>query len=313
MHRSLLLVGLLVGCRRDKEGTPLPAAGAMEPVSVIWEGAEFPGSAPSVLRLNDAWHLYFAAREGSFVGAMHATADDELNFTLQSSHRIVDELTPSSSDAVRSVAAFASGSRAHLLLNLESAAGTAVHHGTSTDGHSFALDDAAALSATPPASVAASGGLFDAAEITALLRADDGSGDAPVVMVTRSDDGGATFDTPAIALSPDDLPTPWRSSTVGAGGMWSAVIAGNDDGSYNMLFLGAGPNGSEAIGVGQAWSGDGESWSSEGDLWYAPEDGQTVNGLGLVAWEGGYELWLGISASDANPLDSGSFYHTRIE
>lgn len=313
MHRSLMGVALLAGCRRDKEGEPLPAAGVMEPVSVLWEGAEFPGSAPSVLRLNDAWHLYFAAREGSLIGTMHATGDDALSFSLVSSHRITDDLTPTAADSARSAAAYASGSRAHLLVNLDTADGDVVRHATSTDGHTFTADASPTFSATSPETVAVTGAMFDAAEVTALLRADDGSGDAPIVQIARSGDGGTTFDPPAVALSPDDLPTPWSSRTVGAGGMWSAVIAGRDDGSYNMLYLGAAPNGSSALGIGQAWSGDGEIWSSEGDLWYAPEDGQTINGLSLVPWEGGLELWVGLSADDANPLDAGAFYHTRIE
>lgn len=313
MHRTLVLLALMAACNRDKEGTPLPDAGALEPVSVLWEGAEFAGSSPSVLRLNDAWHMYLTATEGSIVGTMHATSTDGINFELHSSHRVVDDLAASDGEAVASVVSYASGSRAHLLLNYQTESGDSVRHATSTDGHTFTLEEGDLFSAGSPAAIAVTGAVYEAGTVTALVDEDDGTHAAPFVQVARSADGGSTFDEPTLALQPDDLPTPWGSETVGAGGMWSAALTVQEDGSYNMLFLGAAPNGSEAIGIGQAWSGDGEVWTSTGDLWYAPEDGQTINGLSLVARDGGYELWLGMSATDADPLLSGAFYHMRIE
>lgn len=309
----LLSLTASLGCHRDKEGSALPAAGALEAVSLPWDGGEFPGSHPSVVRFDDAWHLYLTAAEGSFVGPVHATSDDGINFTLESAHRLLDDLTSDADTTCDSVVSYTSGSRVHLLANITSGTGSTVRHATSTDGTTFTLDEDRVFGAASPSTVAVTGAVYEAASVTALLVQTDGSDDATTIDRATSTDGGTTFSTASVALQPDDLPTPWGSGTVGAGGMWGGVIVVQEDGSYNMLYLGAAPNGTSALGIGQAWSGDGEVWASDGDLWYEPEAGQTIHGMSLATWEGGYELWLSLAPSDADPLESGALYHMRFE
>lgn len=316
----LCLGALLSGCRKNDEGVPLPPAGALEEVEIVWEDAPFPGAIPSVVRFDDAWHLYFTGKEGSLTSVFHATSTDGVSFELVSSHRIVDELTDAASDVVSSAVATNSGTRVHLLANLSAGATSEVWHATSTDGHEFTLDASAAFAAgaSPPSgspeAYTVTGAVFEASEITALLRVDlaGDNGDPEIRRITSSD-GGETWTEPATALSPNDLPTPWGSTTCGAGGMWGATLATDPDGGYHALYLGAAPNGTDAIGVGQAWSGDGEAWTSEGELWFEPEAGLVVNGLSLVSQDDGWWLWLSMAEEGADPLTDGVFYRMWIE
>ncbi len=310
MRTSSLVAGLaLVGCHGKGDGAPLPAAGALEPVEIIWEGAAFPAAHPSVTRFDSAWHLYFTSLEGSIEATFHARSDDGLSFDLLSSHRVLDDLATSGSDLVSASVAYSSGSRVHLLANASRSGADEIWHATATDGDTFTLDGAATFSGD---GLQVTGALYEATEVLGAFH-DRDSSDAPEVLIARSTDGGASFPDPAPGLGPDDLPTPWGSSTVGAGGMWGATIAPDPEGGYHMLYLGAGPNGDEAIGIGQAWSGDGEVWTADGEIWYAPEEGVTLNGLSLVLHEDRWWLWVGSTTDGAAPLEAGTLSLMMIE
>lgn len=303
----------LFGCHGKGEGTPLPAAGTFEPVELIWEGAAFPGAMPSVVRHDSAWQLYFTGKEGSIEAVLHARSEDGLSFQLLSSHRVADDLVTIDSDAVTSAVAYSSGSRVHLLCNARVSGSRELWHATATDGDDFVLGDAPVFSeAAGDVPYLVTGAVYEASEVVGAFSDGSGAG-ASEVLVARSTDSGATWPEPGAGLAPNDLPTPWGSSTAGAGGMWSATVAADPEGGYHMLYLGAAPNGADAIGIGEAWSGDGELWSSNGELWYEAEDGVTINGLSLVEHEGGWNLWVGLATDEANPLNAGSFAMMRIE
>lgn len=307
--RALPCLALLVACHKP-EGMPLPAATTPEAVEILWDGAAFPGARPSVVRFDSAWHLYLLGREGSFEGSFHARSEDGLSFDLLSSHRVLDTLIDSDTDQVEGSVAYASGSRAHLLSSVTLDGVEEVWHATATDGDDFTVDAGPVFSSTEGDAYEVSGALYEAGEVLAALGERDGERE---ILVARSTDGGESFPAPELGLQPDDLPTPWGSQTVGAGGMWGATIAADPDEGYHMLYLGAAPNGDEALGIGQAWSGDGVTWTADGELWYAPEEGTEISGISLVLHDGGWWLWMGVNATGEDPLDAGGFALMRIE
>lgn len=315
MRSKLGLFALLGACHGKDEGTPLPAAGDVEAVELTYAGEGQTASMPSVVRFDSAWHLYYTHQAGSIVGTYHAVSDDGLVFEDPTGRKLLSELIATSTDAVGSSVAYSSGSRVHLLSNTTIDGTSQLWHSTATDGAEFTLDDAPTFSDDSyGAVVEATGAWYEAAEVLGAFRVtEDGSADDRVVSLARSTNSGETWPDPATGFSPDDLPTPWTSDTVGAGGVWNATIADDPDGGYHMLFLGSGPNGDDALGIGQAWSGDGEVWSGDGELWYQPEDGTTINGLSLVEKDGSWILWFGAAATGENAAKTGALYRMTIE
>jgi len=306
---------ILGACHGKDEGTPLPAAGEVEPVELTWAGEGLAASMPSVVRFDSAWHLYYTHQAGSIVAIYHAISEDGLSFEDPSGRKLVSELVATASDEVSSGVAYSSGSRVHLLCNAVIDGTSQLWHATSTDGDAFTLADAPTFSEdTYGAVVQATGASYAAAEVLgAFSVAEEGAGGTPSVSLSLSTNSGDSWPDPAVGFSPDDLPTPWTSSTVGAGGIWGATIADDPEGGYHMLFLGAGPNGEEALGIGQAWSGDGETWSGDGELWYQPDDGMTINGLSLVEKDGSWILWFGMAATGEEAASTGALYRMSVE
>lgn len=323
MVRPVLLgsVALAIACRDKGPEDSFPSPGAPEAVSVIWEGSEQPGAFPSVVELDGSWQMYFTGAEGTLQGTLHASSEDGQDFVLVSGHRVLDDVVASTSDSAQSAVAYVAGSTVHLLSNVTRSGVSEVWHAKSTDGHTFTPGAGAsfAAAASPatgePETYTVTGAIYAPIDGIAWMRVDNrGSNAAATVSATTSSDGGASWSTATEVLTPDDIPEPWGSSTVGAGGIWGATVAVAADGGYHMLYLGAKPNGDSALGIGHAFSADlGETWTLDGDLWYAPDDGLEISGLSLLADDEGYWLYFGTNPSGGDAVADGAFFRMRIE
>ena len=80
---------ILGACHGKDEGTPLPAAGEVEPVELTWAGEGLAASMPSVVRFDSAWHLYYTHQAGSIVAIYHAISEDGLSFEDPSGRKLV--------------------------------------------------------------------------------------------------------------------------------------------------------------------------------------------------------------------------------
>ena len=299
---------IFVACNRGKYDDSFPAPGDPEALSVIWEGDQVAGSSPSVVYHDDTWHLYFTAKEGSFVGPVHAISEDGASFSLVSGHRIITGATVDANERVDSARVWNSGSTWHVLASTEVDGASTVVYARGTDGDAF---DIVSLPFAADAEPAAGQPLS-----YAVTSADYEPGYSRVYMemkikgdtsqngcwVTTSEDGGDTWAEPELALTADDVPEPWTSKTVGAGGLWDYSVVPAPDGGYHMLFVGAGPNGTTGNGIGHAFSEDGLVWTVDADPWRPDDDGQDISGLALVDEEDGYWLYYATYAEgDALP------------
>ena len=300
----------LAGCHRTPDPEWLAAPTATEDVTITWDGASVPGTLPAAAESGGVWSLYFIGLEGSIQGSLLATSEDGLAFTLSSSHRVNDALVEDADDAALGNAVYDSGSTIHLISTAVHGGTTGIWHGEATDGETFTWGKKALWESSDGPS-AATGALFEPGLAMVALQTETSGGD-PAVSVATSEDGGDTWTEPAAAWAPDDIPTPWGSTTVGAGGVWAATIVPGWEQGYHMLYLGAGPNGKAPLGIGQAWSDDGLTWVGTGELWYAAPEGVVLDGLSVLKAED--TLWVYVSGTPAggDPVEDGGFFRLQV-
>lgn len=308
----------LVGCR-DKFDATFPEAGEPEALSVLWDGAEVAGSHPSLIVDDGVWNLYFTANEGSYVGPLHATSEDGVNFTLSSSTRLIKGVVDDEYTRIDAVRVWSSGSTWHMLAASEVDGASAVGYARGSSATEWAQVSvpwqAELVPATgEPLSYGVASGDYEPGASTAYLNvAVSGDDDATGFYRSDSEDGGDTWSTPARAFGPADVPDPWSSRTAGPGGMWDATVVPGLLGGYHALFVGAAPGEVDGVGIGHASSADGETWTVDNDAWLLDEVGAEVHGLFLLDDEDGYWLYYSASSEGATLPGGGSLYRMWLE
>lgn len=310
------LCGLgLVGCNRNKYDATFPEPGTAEQLSVQWEGAEVAGSHPSfIVDSDDIWHLYLTATEGSYVGPVHATATDGVNFTLSSSSRLLTGAVEGEQTVIDSVRVWSSGSTWHMLANTTVDGASAVAYARAGDEVNFALVDVPFQADVSPASgeplhYSAASADYEPGASSVYLDVevsvtDEDSG----CYLSTTEDGGATWSTPERLFGPADVPEPWSSRTVGPGGMWDYAVVPSILGGYHMLFVGAAAGQSEGAGIGHAFSEDGLVWTLDNEAWRLDDVGEDVHGLFLKDEEDGYWLYYSSAAEGGALPEDASLY-----